>query len=87
MKALPLVSTLQNLTVCTLLFNLKNLTFRTSLRRTYTEDGSEVFSFASPYAAGFGAQLVTILRRTHLAHLRDVSYNCGGAEVQASTLA
>ena len=43
----------------------------------YTEDGSEVFSFASPYAAGFGAQLVAILRRSHLAHLRDVSYNCG----------
>ena len=39
--------------------------------------GEEMFSFSSPYARSFGVQLWTILVRSHLAHLRDVAYNCG----------
>lgn len=41
------------------------------------KQGSLMFKFSSPYARSFTTQLVTILRRSHLAQLRDVGYNCG----------
>lgn len=39
--------------------------------------GEKMFAFSSPYARSFGVQLWAILVRSHLAHLRDVAYNCG----------
>eukprot|EP00227_Mantoniella_beaufortii_P011174 CAMPEP_0197591472 /NCGR_PEP_ID=MMETSP1326-20131121/13381_1 /TAXON_ID=1155430 /ORGANISM="Genus nov. species nov., Strain RCC2288" /LENGTH=1392 /DNA_ID=CAMNT_0043156947 /DNA_START=71 /DNA_END=4249 /DNA_ORIENTATION=- len=39
--------------------------------------GQAMISFSSPYARSFAVRLRTILQRSHLAHLRDTSYNCG----------